>query len=111
MTFISKYERANGELRKASAGRDGEGLTPEHTRAIASLEDGERDDGPDDEVVADCAPELVKVFRDAYEVPADYPQPVRVSPEDFRRGPAARWPCTGRTTRSSGRRSVQWRRR
>ncbi len=87
MGFVSKYERANSELRKASARRDGEGLTPEHTRALASLEDREHDEGPDDEVVADCAPGLDKAFRDAYDVPTDYPTPIRICPEDFRRGP------------------------
>ena len=88
MTFVSKYERANSELRKAHARRDREGLTPQHTAATASLADVEHDDGePDDEVAADCEPDSVKAFRDAYLVPADYPEPIRVSPEDFRRGP------------------------
>ena len=88
MTFVSKYERVNAELRQAHARRDREGLTPEHAAATAGLADAGHDDGePDDEVAAVCEPDSVKVFRDAYQVPAEYPEPIRVSPEDFRRGP------------------------
>ena len=88
MTFVSKYERANAELRQAHARRDREGLTPEHTAATAGLADAGHDDvEPDGEVAADCEPDSVKVYRDAYQVPADYPELIRVSPEDFRRGP------------------------
>ena len=35
----------------------------------------------------ECEPEAARTYRDAYGVPADYPQAIRVSPEDFRRGP------------------------
>ncbi len=81
MTFLSKFERANAELRKVPAGHDRDGITPGHTAAAASLagDDDERDD--------ECEPEAAKAYRDAYQVPAEYPELIRVSPEDFRRGP------------------------
>jgi hypothetical protein len=56
--FLSKIERHNAELRRAA----GEHLA-----------------------VADA--DLTKAYRDAVCPPADYPQPARMSPEDFRRGP------------------------
>ncbi len=89
MAFLSKYERASTELRKVPARRSGDGLTPAHTAAAAGLAgDGdERDVECDVEPDAECAPESVKVYRDAYQVPAEYPEPIRISPEDFRRGP------------------------
>ncbi len=88
MTFISKYERASGELRTAAARRDRVGLTPQHTAATAGLADGEyAGDEPGDELTSIREPDSVKVFWDAYEVPTDYPQPIQISAEDFRRGP------------------------
>jgi len=85
VTFLSKFERASSELRKAPSRRERTGLTPQHTAASAGLAGDEYDD--DGDPVADCEPDSVKAFRDAYEVPTEYPQPIRVSPEDFRRGP------------------------
>jgi len=81
VAFLSKFERASAELRQESARRAGDGVTPEHTAASAGL------DGGDDEPGDDCEPEAAKAYRDAYQVPADYPELIRVSPEDFRRGP------------------------
>ena len=83
MAFTSKYERANAELRRVPASHAGDSLTPAHTAASASLAAG--DDEPD----VECEPEAeaAKAYRDAYQVPAEYPEVIRVSPEDFRRGP------------------------
>jgi len=78
VAFTSKYERANAELRRVPAS-----LTPAHTAASADLGAG------DDEPGAWCEPEAeaAKAYRDAYLVPAECPEVIRVSPEDFRRGP------------------------
>ncbi len=81
MTFISKFERTNAELRRLPAGPAEDGITPAHTAASAGLI------GDDDEHAGECEPEAARTYRDAYGVPADYPQAIRVSPEDFRRGP------------------------
>jgi hypothetical protein len=85
VTFTSKFERANAEMRTAVARHAGDGITPAHTAAAASLA-GDNDER-DVECNVECEPEAVKAYRDAYEVPLDYPEPIRVSPEDFRRGP------------------------
>ena len=81
MAFLSKFERASAELRRVPARPARDGITPAHTAASAGLA------GEDDEPDGECEPEAAKAYRDAYQVPADYPEPVRVSPEDFRRGP------------------------
>ena len=80
MAFLSKFERASAELRRVPARPASDGITPAHTAASAAL-------GGDDEPDAECEPEAVKAYRDAYQVPPEYPEPIRVSPEDFRRGP------------------------
>jgi hypothetical protein len=97
--ILSRYEIAAAELRKAAQARARAGVTPAHASAAASLAacegdgDGQAEDAERrrDRVqhLADPYPDdsAAKAYRDAYEVPADYPQPVRVSPEDFRRGP------------------------
>jgi hypothetical protein len=77
---FGEFER--DELRKAAARRSKDGLTPQHSAAAAGLEDSGRDGSePDD------SPAAAKAFRDAYEVPAEYPRPIAVHPEDFRQGP------------------------
>ena len=72
-------------------------LTPGHAAAEGAMDEGaetaeqlrrrvqhEADPGAEDA----GAPEMAgKAFRDAYEVPAEYPQVPRVSAEAFRRGP------------------------
>jgi hypothetical protein len=74
-----EYER--DEIRKAASRRGKDGITPQHSAAAAGLEDGDRDDEAAD------GPDTAKAFRDAYEPPAEYPRPVAVHPEDFRKGP------------------------
>jgi hypothetical protein len=69
-------------IRKAAARRSKDGQTPQHPAAAAGLEDGDQDGCDHDHV-----PAATKAFRDAYEPPAEYPQPIVVHPEDFRKGP------------------------
>jgi hypothetical protein len=83
VTFLSKIERANEEMRRTSARRT-DRVTPLHAAAQVGL----AADGEGAETAGEVAePDVTKAFRDAVCPPADFPQPVRVSPEDFRRGP------------------------
>jgi hypothetical protein len=95
--ILSSFELASAEIRKAAEQRAAqqqarEALTPQHAACEAAV------DGGDDEAARErarrvqhladpAAPDLGKALGDAYLPPADYPQPARVSPEDFRRGP------------------------
>jgi hypothetical protein len=60
VTFLSKIERHNQELRAAAQRGAGGGV---------------------------AEPDVTKAYRDAVCPPADIQQPERVNPEDFRRGP------------------------
>lgn len=96
MTFLSGYEQVNKQLHREAEDRARRAVTPQHAACEAAVA------GDDDEVARERArrvqheadpvgelatPDMDKAYRDAYPSPTEYPQPIRVSPEDFRRGP------------------------
>jgi hypothetical protein len=89
----SHLERDADELRHWALKNAGPPLTAAHAAAEGAMDDGddpvteaqeEAGRGPG---IREGVAEVPKAFRGAYEPPADYPQPIRVSPEAFRRGP------------------------
>jgi hypothetical protein len=103
----SPFEQDADELRREALKRAGQPLTPQHAacEAVVDSQDGSTgrlrrvrtaDDDPAVEAqeeagrgpgIREGAVEVPKAFRDAHQPPADYPHPVAVRPEDFRRGP------------------------
>ncbi len=97
-------QQARERAFKARAGAQAQVPTPQHAAAAAANEyagDVEEDAearrrrsrvqhvvDPPPEVVPEVVPaDLGKRYTQAYDTPSGYPQPGRVSPEDFRRGP------------------------
>lgn len=96
MTFLSGFELVAKQLREEAEERARRAVTPQHAACEAAVagdcdelarERARRVQHEADPVGEVATPDMDKAFRDAYLPPADYPQPVRVGPGDFRRGP------------------------
>jgi hypothetical protein len=93
------FEIDADELRRDLLKHAGQPLTPAHAAAEGAVD--EHGSSADDAVteiqeeasrgpgIREGVAESSKAFRDAYSVPAEYPQPVQVSPEAFREGPVS----------------------
>jgi hypothetical protein len=92
------FDWSDGEARQARKALDGP--APQHTAsaAAAAAVTGAQEEAGLGPGIREGVPAGSELRSGAYATPAEYPQPIRVSPEAFRRGPVTQ----GRAALSPG---------